>query len=80
MGGHPELANLRSEIIQTIKEPDRILAGNDDELLAVKDLEDSKHLVVAYRECDQDGFVITAYLTRKINSLNRRQVLWPSQP
>jgi hypothetical protein len=79
MDGHPELASLKSEIIQAIEEPDRIFAGNDDELLAVKSLDDGKYLVIVYRECDQDGFVITAYMTRRINSLNQRQVLWPLQ-
>jgi len=80
MNGHPELASFRSDIIQAIEAPDKILAGNDNELLAVKSLDDGKHLVVAYRECEQDGFILTAYLTRRINSLNRRQVLWSPQP
>jgi hypothetical protein len=80
MDGHPELANLRSEIVQAIEAPDKILAGGDGELLAIKPLDNGKILVVVYRECEEDGFVITAYLTRRINSLNQRQLLWPLQP
>jgi hypothetical protein len=80
MDEHPELVNLRSEMVHAIETPDKILAGGDGELLAIKPLDNGKHLVIVYRECEEDGFVITAYLTRRINSLNKRQVLWPSQP
>ena len=78
MDEHPELANLRSEIVHAIETPDKILAGSDGELLAIKPLDNGKYLVVVYRECEEDGFVITTYLTRRINSLNKRQVLWLS--
>jgi len=47
------------------------------ELLATKEAELGKWLVVVYRELDRDGFVITAFLTRRIASLERRRQLWP---
>jgi hypothetical protein len=74
--GHPELLNLQSEILQTIENPDKILEGNNGELLAVKLLGDNKYLVTIYKEAEEDGFVITAYLTRRINSLNKRKEVW----
>ncbi|MFN5564935.1 MAG: hypothetical protein ACK5BG_15135, partial [Pseudanabaena sp.] len=46
--GHPELLNLQSEILQTIENPDKILEGNNGELLAVKLLGDNKYLVTIY--------------------------------
>jgi hypothetical protein len=81
--GHPELLNLQSEILQTIENPDKILEGNNGELLAVKLLGDNKYLVTIYKEeedDDDDGFIITAYLTKRINSLNKRKEVWSRSP
>lgn len=74
---HCELAGLRLEVIETIADPSRILAGREGELLAVQEISIGKHLVVVYREFDSDGFIITAFLTSKVKSLNRRTQLWP---
>jgi hypothetical protein len=74
---HAELAGMRLEILETIVRPARILAGRRGELLAVREIETGKFLVVAYRELENDGFIITAFLTRRVRSLDRRQQLWP---
>ncbi len=74
---HSELASLRSEIMETVANPAEIFAGNQGELLAVREVEPGKYLVVVYREAPQDGFIITAFLTRKGHTLRRRQQLWP---
>ena len=34
-------------------------------------------MVVVYRELLNDGFIITAYLTRRLRSLAKRKQLWP---
>ncbi len=47
-------------------------------LFAVRDIEPGKYLVVVYRELQSDGFIITAFITRRIESFRRRQQLWPS--
>ena len=78
--GHPEIINLQSEILQAIENPDKILEGNNSELLAVKLLGDNKYLVTIYKEAEEDGFDITAYLTRRINSLNKRKEVWSRSP
>jgi hypothetical protein len=78
--GHPELFCLQAEIVQTIENPDKILKGNDGELLAIKIIKDNKYLVTIYKEEQEDGFVITAYLTRRINSLNKRKEVWSRSP
>ena len=75
---HSELAGLRLEVLTTIDEPLRILAGKEGELLALREVAPGKYLVVVYRELEGDGFVITAFLTRRIASLNRRTQLWPT--
>jgi len=43
-----------------------ILAGSASERLAVREFERGKFLVVVYRETGHDGFVITAFWTRRI--------------
>ena len=74
---HNELAGLRLEVLENIFQPDRIVAGGHGEILAVRELEPSRWLVVVYRESEDDGFIITAFLTSRIHSLDRRKQLWP---
>jgi hypothetical protein len=74
---HGELAGLRDRVLDAVACPDRILAGSAGERLAVKEFEPGKHLVVVYRELGEDGFIITAFLTRRIRSLEKRKQLWP---
>lgn len=45
--------------------------------MAIREIDPGKWLVVVYKEDNTDGCVITAFSTRRINSLNRRQQIWP---
>jgi len=74
---HCELAGMRLEVLDAIANPSIILAGGVGELLAVQDNLSGRHLVVVYREHENDGFIITAFITSKTKSLNRRNQLWP---
>lgn len=74
---HGELAGLRSTVLEAVSHPDRVLLGGDGELLAVRELEAEKYLVAVYREQSDDGFIITAFLTRRIRSLEKRRQVWP---
>jgi hypothetical protein len=74
---HCELAGLRLEVLETIADPSRILAGHKDELLASREISPGEHLVVVYREMQKDCFVVTAFLTKRIKSLDRRVQVWP---
>ena len=77
---HCELAGLRGEVLETIGRADRILSGGADELPAVRMVESGKALVVVYKEAGpDDGFVITAFLTRRLGALDRRRQVWPSR-
>lgn len=77
MEEHSELAGMKDQMLNAIAEPELIVEGGDGELLAVKESEPGKFLVVVYRELDADGFIITAFLTRRAKSLERRKQLWP---
>jgi len=74
---HSELTGLRLEIMETVANPAEIFAGNQGELLAVREVEPGKYLVIVYRKSQHDGFIITAFLTRRGHTLRRRQQLWP---
>ncbi len=74
---HSELADLRAEVLEAIEDPLQVVAGGMGELLAVSELELGKHIVVVYRELESDGFVITAFVTRRLRSLATRKQLWP---
>ena len=74
---HCELAGMRLETLETVVNPSKILEGGDGELLAVREIAKNKFLVVVYRELIGDGFIITAFLTRREQYLNRRKQVWP---
>ncbi len=75
--GHGELIGLREDVLEAVSSPDRVLLGGDGELMAVRKMENGKHLAVVYREQGDDGFIITALLTRRIRSLDKRRQVWP---
>lgn len=60
-------------MLETIENSTRVLAGGEGELLALRELSPGKHVIVVYRESESDGFIITAFLTSKIKSINRTQ-------
>jgi hypothetical protein len=39
----------------------------------------SKFLIVVYKERNKEGFVITAFMTSKIDNILRRKILWQRQ-
>ena len=77
---HSELTGLRDEVLRTISSAEHVLSGATGELLALRMTETDKATVVVYRETElDDGFVITAFVTRRLKSLERRIQLWPPQ-
>lgn len=74
---HCELAGLRCEVLDAVVQPERIVLGGDGEHLAIREVEKGKHLVVIYREETDDGFIITAFVTRRVRSLIKRRQVWP---
>jgi len=77
--GHPELKGCEKLIAETLENPELILEGENGALLAVRKYEktpvsENKYLIVVYKENSNDGFVITAYFTRRYAKW--RKVLW----
>ncbi len=74
---HSEMAGLYYDILETVEDPDVIYEGKEEELIAVRKVEKGKFLVAVYKECSSnDGFIITAFLTRKERQLKRRRKVW----
>lgn len=76
--GHPEVADLYYEILQAIAEPQTVYDGDENELIAVRPVAGlNKFIVVVYRQIKpDDGFVITAFVTKKLNYLSKKKVVW----
>lgn len=74
---HKEIEGLMPLVMDTIRTPDRVLAGHLEELMAIRQIQNGNWLVVVYRELNDDGFVITAFLTRRIKQLEPRKAVWP---
>ena len=74
---HPEMETLRDAVLEAVGEPQRVLKGGEGELIAIHEIEEGKWLVVVYREIGEDGFIITAFLTRRARWFGRREQVWP---
>lgn len=76
------MANYYFDILETIETPEIIYAGEKSAKIAVKNVpkEENKFVVVIYRDSiGNDGFVITAYLTKKLRKFSSKEVLWKEQ-
>ncbi len=73
---HSELAGMRYDILETLASPEKVYKAITGERFAVRENEASKVLIVVYREFESDGFVITAFLTRRMNAFASRELVW----
>ncbi len=75
---HSELAGYYYNVLETVADPDYIFRGIEEEILAVKVISKGKFLVVIYREFIEldDGFIITAFFTKRKKNLERRELIW----
>ena len=78
---HSEMAGYYFEVLETVEDPEVICEGRSGECIAVREVDKGKHIVVVYREVSgEDGFIITAFLTRQRKQLERkRKIIWQSQ-
>ena len=74
-----DLAGYYYDVLEAVSNPTWVLSGDeDDELWAVKLISKRKAFLVIYRESkeDNDGFIITAFLTKRWKQLERRKKIW----
>ncbi len=73
-----EMAGYYFEVLETVEQPEAIYEGKAGECLAVREVEKDKYIVVVYKEVsNEDGFIITTFLTKRKRQLESRQKLWP---
>lgn len=64
--GHPELIGY--------------YMGKTGEYIAIKNIKNEKknekYMIVIYRELNNDGFVITAFITNRIKKFKKRRMIW----
>jgi hypothetical protein len=73
---HDDLAGYFDNVLDTVEEPDYIIKGYKDAVVALKEVKSRKLLAVVYKEIsDEDGFVITSYFTSK-KKLKKGKILW----
>ena len=80
--GHPEMADYYYEILETVENQEIIYEGDYGGLIAIsKKLENTnKFIIVIYKEIsEEDGFIITAYYSNKIQVFEKKKILWKKQ-
>ncbi len=71
---HDEVAGYYEDVLDTVENPDLILRGYQGALIAARSYGRQRYLMVIYQQISlEDGFIITAYFTRKID---RRKTVW----
>lgn len=66
---HDYMAGNQDIIFETLDDADTIVGGKRNEFIAIKHYNKTsiseKHAIVIYKERENDGFVITAFMTSK---------------
>jgi hypothetical protein len=70
----PYMTSYYDEMLGAIERPTWVLPGHKGGLIAVRNIGRFKYLHVVYREVSlEDGFIVTAYVARKVN---KRRTIW----
>jgi len=73
---HDDMAGYYDDVLEIIENPDLVLRGYGGSLIATRGYGRGRYLAVIYRQSAEDGFVITAYFTSKID---RKKAVWRRQ-
>jgi hypothetical protein len=74
---HPELIDRQLDVLEAVSNPEFIFEGDNGQLLAMREVKVGKWLVAVYVELNEDGFILTAFFTRRRQYLTKRRQLWP---
>jgi hypothetical protein len=79
---HDYMGGCIDIVLETVSDPDVIVQGWTDELIAMKHYAKTviseKDAVVVYKEEGEDGFVITAFMTSSPERIRKRGIVWRS--
>jgi hypothetical protein len=74
---HDDMAGYYDDVLEIIENPDLVLRGYGGSLIAIRGYGRGRYLAVIYRQVSaEEGFVITAYFTSKID---RKKAVWRRQ-
>jgi len=74
---HDDLAGYYDDVLAIVENPDLVLRGYGGSLIAARGYGRRRYLMVVYRQVStEDGFIITAYFTSKID---RKKAVWKRQ-
>ena len=74
---HDDLAGYYDDVLETVENPELVLRGYRGSLIAVRGYGRKRYLAVIYRQVSrEDGFIITAYFTSRIE---RKKAIWKRQ-
>lgn len=73
----PYMQSYRERVLEAIERPTWVLEGYAGTSIAVLRLRKDRNLHVVYRELShEDGFVITSFVSRKVN---KDRIVWPKR-
>lgn len=77
------MAGNKDLIFETVEDPDIIVEDDDGALIAIKYYPHTsigeKNVAVVYKELSDDGFVITTFMTSKLEKITRKGIIWKKQ-
>jgi hypothetical protein len=74
---HDDIAGHYDDVLETVENPDIVLRGYRGSLIAARGYGRRRYLAVVYRQVSaEDGFIITAYFTSK---MDRKKAIWRRQ-
>lgn len=77
VGNKPYMEVYYEKVLDAIEQPSWVLRGYVGTLVAILTLGRQQYLHVVYREVSRkDGFIITAFIARKVN---RETIIWPKR-
>jgi hypothetical protein len=72
------MGSYYEKVLDAVERPTWILQGYAGALVAVLTVGRQRYLHVVYRELSrEDGFIVTAFISRKVN---RSAIIWPKKP
>ena len=72
---HNDLAGYYDQVLATVEKPDLIVQGYRGALIALKGVAKGRYLAVVYKELSpKDGFILSAYFTRRPDKSKK---VWP---
>ncbi|MBI4947488.1 MAG: hypothetical protein HY840_13935 [Bacteroidetes bacterium] len=73
---HDDLAGYYDEVLNVVENPDLVISGYQNALIALREIKAGKYLAIVYKEIKKtDGFIITGYFTAKMN-LKKQIIVW----